>query len=136
MNHEVLTNEHAELEALAARLLAQVRADRPRVDGLSALRWRLNHVLMVHLAQEDNLLYPALLASRDPVARRTAERFCEQMGDLGASYRAYNSEWTFDRVAADWRGFANATRTMMAALRRRIQREESKLYPLIARRAA
>ena len=129
VDREILSKEHAELDALAVRLLAMVDGVGPDT-GLSALRWRLNHVLMVHLAKEDKLLYPKLLAF--PETRALARRFAEEMGGLAEAYLAYYAAWPIERVEADWAGFGAATRGVMKALRQRILREERDLYPRIA----
>lgn len=127
-----LSKEHAELDALAVGLLAEVAAGEPS-RNLSALRWRLNHVLMVHLAKEDKFLYPELLAL--PATRALARRFADEMGGLADAYLQYNADWPIERVAADWAGFGEATRGAMKALRHRILREERDLYPRIANSA-
>ncbi|WP_404369805.1 hemerythrin domain-containing protein [Sphingomonas sp. MMS24-J45] len=132
LNRDTLSKEHEELEALANKLLVEVDAVSPGKD-LSSLRWRLTHVLMVHLAKEDKVLYPRLLAR--PETRTVAKRFAEEMGDLGEAYKVYTAAWPIDRVEADWPGFGEATRKMMAALRRRIAREERDLYPRICESA-
>ena len=129
LNREQLSKEHAELDALAVRLLEAVEAASPPT-GLSALRWRLNHVLMVHLAKEDKLLYPSLMAM--PTTKALAQRFSDEMGGLAEAYLAYNSAWPIERVEAEWAGFGVATRGVMKALRQRILREERDLYPRIA----
>lgn len=124
-----LSQEHAELDALAVKLLAEVDADVPST-ALSALRWRLTHVLMVHLAKEDKVLYPRLLAR--PETQALAKRFVEELGDLAETYQAYTATWPIERVESDWPRFGEATRKVMAALQRRILREERDLYPRIA----
>ena len=124
-----LSAEHAELDALAVKLLTEVDAEAPS-DTLSGLRWRLTHVLMVHLAKEDKVLYPRLLAQ--PQTYAVAKRFADEMGDLSETYLHYTATWTIERVEGDWAGFGEATRRVMTALRRRILREERDLYPRIA----
>lgn len=133
LNRVSLSQEHAELDALAVKLLAEIETNSPS-ETLSALRWRLNHVLMVHLAKEDKVLYPRLLAQ--PATRAVAQRFASEMGDLAQIYLAYTSTWTIERVEADWDGFGAATRKVMTALRRRILREERDLYPRIPETAS
>ena len=130
VDRETLSKEHAELDALAVRLLAEVEAEAPSPE-LSALRWRLNHVLMVHLAKEDKLLYPQLL--RSPASRALAQRFSQEMGGLADAYLAYGAAWPIERVEAEWDAFGVATRSVMKALRQRILREERDLYPRITR---
>ena len=129
VNRDTLSKEHAELDSLAQRLLLAVDAKGPET-GLSALRWRLNHVLMVHLAKEDKLLYPQLMASS--ITQALAKRFADEMGGLAQAYLAYNAAWPIERVEAEWSLFGEATRGVMKALRQRILREERDLYPRIA----
>ena len=129
IDRAILSKEHAELDMLAVQLLDEVAAAAPSAK-VSALRWRLNHVLMVHLAKEDRLVYPELLAS--PATRALAQRFAEEMGGLAEAYLAYNAAWPIERVEAEWAAFGTATRGVMRALRQRILREERDLYPRIA----
>ena len=136
VNREILSKEHAELDGLAVQLLALVAKQPAETTALSTLRWRLNHVLMVHLAKEDNLLYPQLKSSTIPATRMLATRFADEMGGLAATYLAYSTRWTVVAVEADWAGFAADTRTVMRALRQRILREERELYPMLDRQAA
>ena len=133
VDRELLSKEHDEISALAVRLIEEVEASVPGKD-LSALRWRLNHVLMVHLAKEDKLLYPKLLAS--PATKGLAQRFADEMGGLAESYLAYNAAWPIQRVEAEWADFGEATRGIMNALRKRILREERDLYPRIEQSAS
>ena len=61
-----------------------------------------------------------------------AERFQHEMGELAVTYRAYIARWPGASIAADWNGFRNESRTIIAALQRRIRREETELYPRIS----
>lgn len=128
LSRDILSKEHEELETLAKKLLVEIDLDGPS-HALSALRWRMTHVLMVHLAKEDKVLYPRLLAL--PETRTVALRFAQEMGNVAELYQDYAATWPIERVEADWAGFGVATRKMMAALRRRILREERDLYPRI-----
>ena len=125
--HATLSTEHTELTGLADRLLRMVTADQPD-PNLSQLRWRMNHVLAVHLAKEDKHLYPILRQSSDATTRAMATKFALEMGGLCDAYTAYRDRWTHDAVVADWRGFGDDTRTVIDLLRRRIHREETQLY--------
>lgn len=122
-----LSAEHAELDRLADRMLAIVAQAAPTAD-FATVRWRLNHVLSVHLAQEDRHLYPALQRSRDAATRALASRFAKEMGSLADSHRVYCTRWPREEIEADWAGYARETRTIMQLLRKRIRREELELY--------
>lgn len=131
MTREILSAEHAELDRLATELLAIVSAGAGRAADLSAVRWRLNRVLLMHLAKEDRLLYPRLQACGDVRTEAMATRFAREMGGLAEAYLAYANGWTHNRILGDWDGFAADTRKIVRALRQRIEREERDLYPLL-----
>lgn len=127
-----LSAEHAELDALAERLITQVtQPGGPDVE-LASIRWRLKHVLVVHLAKEDRHLYPQLQNCGEARVRALATRFASEMGNLAAVYLAYTREWTAQKVAADLQGFSTATLSVMRALRQRILREKRDLYPMMS----
>lgn len=127
----ILSAEHAQLDALATEMLTVIAAAKQPPTELSALRWRMNHLLMVHLAKEDQYLYPHLQTNGAPRAASLAKRFSQEMGGLAAAYLSYTSQWTAQRMAEDWPGFIADTRKIILALRQRILREERDLYPLI-----
>ena len=122
----LLSEEHAEIEALMARLLTEIEAPAPSQD-LSALRWRLNYALVVHLAKEDKLLYPRL--RRHDATRGLAARITAEAGGLADAYLDYSRTWPIERVEADWRGFGAATRKIVETARHRTLREERDLFP-------
>lgn len=122
-----LAADHVELDHLAERLQAIVAGPAPTAD-FAAVRWRLNHRLTVHLAQEDNYLYPMLARSSDPVTRALADRSAKDMGSLFEQHRAYSARWSGKAIETDWPGFARETRAIMALLRKRIHHEELELY--------
>jgi len=123
---DTLSAEHAELDQLAETLLTMVSEPRPPA-AFSATRWRLNHVLTVHLAKEDQHLYPTLQQSDNAGTRALADRFAHEMGGLAAAHQAYCATWPIEAVEADWTGFRRETRLVMTLLRQRIQREETQL---------
>lgn len=127
-----LSAEHAELDLLAERLIRQVTQPGGPDSDLASIRWRLNHVLMVHLAKEDRHLYPQLQRCAEDRVRALATRFATEMGNLADVYLAYTNEWTAQKIAGDQRGFSTATLRVMRALRQRILREERDLYPMIS----
>lgn len=126
-----LSAEHAVLDELAAKLLSLTATGTGPTPELSALRWQMSRVLIMHLAKEDQHLYPQLRTKGGTRAAAVATRFADEMGGLSAAYLDYANSWTPDRMMRDWRGFAADTRNIVLALRQRIMREERDLYPLI-----
>ena len=131
IDRDALSRDHRELGELVTRLLEQIWSPDPDRSAIPALRWELSRKLAIHLAKEDSLLYPHLQASPDLKVAATAKRFAQEMGGLAAAYQHYMVEWTPDRTASEWTGFRDATETVMAALKQRIQREELELYVLV-----
>lgn len=129
MTRELLSKEHREIDALARELLGVVaRTQRPE-QGLASLRWRLNHILMVHLVKEDQLLYPALRKSNNPDIAAIAIKFSAEMGGIAKQFIEYMQVWNEASIKADWPGFCSDTRSLLTALRERVRREERDLYP-------
>ena len=97
------------------------------LEQLSALSGKIK----VHLAMEDNVLYPELLAAADPQTRTTAAAFKKEMGGIGAAFAAFRERWnTADAISANLAAFAREASNVLEQLNQRIQRENGSLYPL------
>lgn len=115
------------------RLIAEL-GEAPHADGafrITLLFAKLTGALRIHFAQEDKLLYPALMASGRGGTAATARRFFEEMGRIGPAFADYVEKWrTSAAILADWKGFRGETEALFAALADRIARENEELYPL------
>lgn len=86
----------------------------------------------VHLAMEDNSLYPRLVQSPDPRVRETATRFSREMGGIRDAFVTYLGHWpTPLRIQQDPQTFCRETEQLFEVLGRRIQSENTILYPLL-----
>lgn len=130
ITRQTLTAEHRELDAMAGEMLELVSLAAPDWDRLARLRWRFNRLLLAHLAKEDRLLYPRLCQRGGDIGG-LASRFRDEVGGLASDYLAYSAKWPPRAIESDWPAFGQHTRGIIAALRRRILREENELYPLI-----
>ena len=129
-----LQREHDELLAVVAELRTTIaNGTPPDRFAFFEFRKRMSNRLIGHLTTEDLLLYPKLLRSKDAAIATTARRFVEEMGGLLIAYRAWVSEWPFERIARDWPAFCDATNTLLTTLQRRVQRENDELYVLVER---
>lgn len=133
---EALMTEHTAMDALAATLVDIVQSPTPEVDAAVACRGKLSTLLDYHLACEGRSIYPALAASREHGVVSAGEDFVRELETLSIDWQAYLKEWTTDVIAFDWGGFAGETRSMMARLRDRIDRETHSLLPLAVRVSA
>jgi hypothetical protein len=83
----------------------------------------------VHLAAEDNVLYPQLRKSADPKVRALAQRFVDEMQPISGAFKAYAVRWgSASTIQADAESFIRETKEILAALNARIRREHAELY--------
>lgn len=128
-----LRKQHEALSALALDIskAANSVSEIGSAGELERLLRELDTVLTAHLASEDRMLYPEMLASGDRRAAGIASRFCEEMGGLTGSYAAFADRWsTAAAICADPAGFKREWTVLEGALSFRIQRENAELYPL------
>ncbi|MCC6213435.1 MAG: hemerythrin domain-containing protein [Polyangiaceae bacterium] len=119
------------VKAIQARLdPAKLQVDAQPVASDLA---KLSGALQVHLAMEDKSLYPDLMKSRDPAAKKAAEDFSREMGGIAAAFGAYAKKWNALTIRSNAQDFVRETRSIFDALGKRIGREERELYPLADR---
>ena len=127
-----LRQEHAQLVEIVGRLSKIIAQSHPPSAGdLFKIRHELTSTLIAHLKAEDWVLYPRLVASPDPQLSKRAREFWEEMGGLAEAYAAHTDKWTAHSIAAHWSGYCEEMHGIIAALTRRIQRENHDLYPML-----
>lgn len=135
MDTQALRAEHAAIMVLASRLGGaagdvKTRGDAHDAHGLIAA---INGLLEGHLAEEDNHLYPALMAADDAPTRELGAAAYEAMGGLVGAWTGYRDGWTIEAILGDVRRFAAATHGVIGALSLRIEMENDVLYPAMDR---
>lgn len=125
--------QHAEIMQLAGELERLLEpeslgaAPAPAHQVLSKLSGKLS----VHLAAEDRLLYPQLMNCTDPATQSMSKRFLEEMGPISKAFRAYAVRWGMQRtIQSEPDAFITETKAILAAVAKRIRRENRELYPL------
>lgn len=127
--------QHAEILGIAKRVDAAM-AKLP--DAAAEVRMELTAMaakVNVHLAMEDDALYPRLLVHTDPKVRNLAKKFTDEMSGIKVAFQKYTATWNEPAIRGDAAGFVAATKGLFAALAQRIQRENTELYPLLDRAA-
>jgi len=129
----LLRLEHLRISSMAADLAAMVDAPAP-ADPVSLLAFRRQfaRTLGAHLAREDWVIYPRLLADPCPEVRALARGLSDDALAFTSAFRDYCRQWTTIAITADWPGFGKATRMILARLQHRIGTEDRDLYPLVA----
>jgi len=130
----LLRFEHRQIALMAADLTGFVnRRIPPEPLEFLALRREFGRKLATHVAREDWVVYPGLLADPDPDVRALATRLAADASDFSEAFRVYSRQWTTVPIAADWSGFRRDTLAILARLQLRIHLEERDLYPLFDR---
>jgi hemerythrin-like domain-containing protein len=131
---ENFIRQHNEILELAGEISSLLKADLSLEDAaeirnmLSTLAGKVS----IHLAMEDNGLYPRLKESNDPVTLKTTMEFIREMGDIMDKFKTYNDRWPIPHSIHEApEKFITETKLIFAALQNRIERENSILYPLI-----
>ncbi|HIJ83279.1 MAG: cation-binding protein [Magnetococcales bacterium] len=92
----------------------------------------LDQRVLLHLTQEDQLLYPGLLTDRHPEIRKTASLFTKEMGGLGFEFSEYIHRWQSEQeLIGHWDAFVADSHKIADQLLWRIDREENELFPLL-----
>lgn len=109
-------------------------ADRPAAVEITLMMARLTGILRIHLALEDEILYPALRNASDAEVARTAERYWQEMGGLADAFFDFVDRWKrADVLLADADRFRAESAHVFAALAERIEREHAEIYPMAER---
>lgn len=133
MQTKLYRQQHGEIR----RLLGDIQQTLNPTDaekGRSGLA-QLAGVLKIHLAMEDNALYPRMLAHDDAAVRATAAEYQESMGHLAPAFEQFYEKWRrHGAIEADSSEFARSYRALALALEDRMRMEDANLYDLVDRK--
>lgn len=104
---------------------------RQELSRLHSLLNQLNGKFSVHLAMEDESLYPSLHEHPDEMVRTVAGHFMDEMGGMSDKFKRYMNTWKMSHsIINDPKEFIRQTERLMDMIKNRIERENSELYPL------
>lgn len=90
---------------------------------------KLAGVLKIHLAMEDNALYPRMLAHTDAAVRQTASEYQKSMGQLAPAFETFYEKWRrYGEIESAPDEFIAAWRAIADALKKRMDLEDANLY--------
>ena len=128
-----LRDQHRRLAHQAEALRAFLEPGRAEADPDGAHRRLVpfGRLLRSHLEMEDRRFYPEALAH--PASAALVARFGGGMAHLRDTLEAYLEAWPVpSRIAEDPAGFRDYTAALLRFLERRIQAEETELFPRLA----
>lgn len=89
-------------------------------------------IVRIHLAFEDQALYPALLNSDNTAVSSMAKKFMDEMSSIHAAFEAYLEKFYSSKAIRDNAdSFISETKDLFKVLGARIERENTDFYPLI-----
>ncbi len=131
MNIDRYHHQHAEIRTGVSQLRTLVQAG--IVDNAEAIARALigmNTTIKFHLAAEDAMLYPALLAANDATVAQLGQRYQDEMQGLVGTYAEFSRRWRVgSQIAAAPEQFRSEANNVFKPLHGRIQREDNELYP-------
>ncbi|MDN5326448.1 MAG: hypothetical protein PWP41_1144 [Moorella sp. (in: firmicutes)] len=132
MSSMTLVRQHKEILDLFARIEGMAAENiAGRSFEILMKLGELSGKVKIHLAQEDQVLYPALLKHKEQQVRETAQRFMQEMGGLSEAFNQFKRRYaTTAAIKENPRQFLADIKTITVALTRRIRAEEEELYPL------
>ncbi|WP_243317847.1 hemerythrin domain-containing protein [Geothrix paludis] len=129
-------HHHQELRRLAreheARLAPALVRSHPEVclAGAQALLTTVK----AHLSMENTVLYPALLEAVDADIQATARGLEAGLEELKTRLRQFSHHWpSAEAIRLAPEAFIETSRDLLQVLRRRIDLEEARLFPLVER---
>lgn len=132
-----LKRQHAEIRKAIASALLTLEGTVVVASKAPDLATQLEEIaglVTSHLRIEDGEIYPFLLQSPDAEVSQAADLFRAQMGGLAQDFAIFARKYAYPgRITAGGAAFCEEARAMFGKLRERMQREESDLYPLMAR---
>lgn len=126
--------QHDEIIALAQELAALLDPAKLAVDAGPA-RSKLSSLagkLKVHLAMEDQSLYPNAASSGHAPLSSLATQYQQEMGGIKAAFEKYLATWPAPAaIQAKPEAFVADTKAIYGALAERVRKENEELYPLV-----
>lgn len=133
MNIDKFKHQHVDiLESIdTLRNLAKAGAANNATE-IARLIVAMSSTIKLHLAVEDQVLYPALQRGGNAELARMGRQYQSEMTSIASAYDAFARRWnTADGVRRDAQGFRNEANVVLRRVFERMQRENHDFYPRI-----
>ena len=138
MNIDKFKHQHVQILQCITELRACTRAGIvENAAEIARLVVAMSSVIKLHLAAEDQVLYPALQAGDDRALARLGQRYQDEMLSIATSYMAFARRWNAPhKLQADPEGFRADANLVLKAVYERMRREDRDFYPAIEHAAS
>ena len=133
MNIDKFKHQHADIMSniSALRRLAQAGVAQNAAD-IARLIVSMSSTIKLHLAVEDQALYPALQRGDNPELARLGQPYQTDMGPIAQAYEAFARRGNrADSVLYDEQAFRDDANRVLRMVHERMQRENRDFYPRI-----
>jgi hemerythrin-like domain-containing protein len=133
MNIDKFKQQHVDiLGCIAALRQASQAGVSENAAEIARLIISMSSVIKLHLAVEDQILYPALRSGNNAVLARMGQKFQNEMGSIASAYMVFAGRWNqAEKVARDPEGFRSDANSVLKIVHARMQKENTVFYPAI-----
>lgn len=133
MNIDKFKQQHIEIiECIAALRQAAKDGISENSVQIAKLIICMSSVIKLHLAVEDQILYPALRSGNNAVLARMGRKFEDEMHSIASAYLEFARRWNnAPKLVHDPEGFRSDANKVLKILHDRMQKENTVFYPAI-----
>ncbi|CAN7546398.1 hemerythrin domain-containing protein [Duganella sp. LjRoot269] len=138
MNIDKFKHQHLDILGAIAALRPLVQTGiADHASDISQRIIAMSGIIKLHLAVEDNFLYPALEASGNHSLAHMSKRYRDEMNGIAGAYLAFASKWNTPRLLIEQpEVFRNEANQVLKTLYERMKKEDREFYPAIEASAA
>ena len=133
MNIDKFKHQHTDILRSIATLRALAHAGvEANASAIAQGIVAMSGTIKLHLAVEDQALYPALQRGHNPELARMGQQYQRDMGPIAQAYEAFARRWNRpESVRRDEQGFRDDANQVLRMVHERMQRENRDFYPRI-----
>lgn len=133
MNIDKFKHQHTDiLECIAALRKATHAGISKNAAEIARLIVAMSSTIKLHLAVEDQVLYPALRNGDNTTLAQMGKKFQDEMDAISSAYMVFAGRWNHPaKVSTDPEGFRADANTVLKILHARMQKENTVFYPAI-----
>jgi iron-sulfur cluster repair protein YtfE (RIC family) len=133
MNIDKFKHQHVDILGSIAALRSLAHAGvAHNAAEIARLIVDMSSTIKLHLAVEDQALYPALQRGSNAELASMGLQYQQEMGAIARAYEAFSRRWNRpESVRRDAQGFRNDANQVLRMVHERMQRENRDFYPRI-----
>ena len=133
MQIDKFKNQHGDIKRRIGELRDLARAGAAaNAEAIALGIVAMSALIKLHLAVEDQVLYPALQRGGNVELARLGRQYQSEMASIASAYDAFARRWnTAENVRRNAQGFRNEANVVLRSVFERMQREDHDFYPRI-----